>query len=296
MNNNVPPPGNTSLEALITSWKKSPYPSVKITSYFPAYVELFDHLRGTACTFIETGILDGGSLFMWRSWLGDNARIIGIDLNPEALKWKDHGFEIFIGDQGDPLFWQGTFKEIGEFDALLDDGGHQSFQQIVTAYEAIRRAKKKCVVVVEDTTTSFMKDFSKHGKYSFLEFSKDATDVLVGRSVNIDKGRFPSSINNEIVRNFHNTYSIQFFNGIVAYKLDPNYCIEPQVVRNMPPNSASDFRYKGVESAYVDWPHPFKRKSVIVKGGMNYRSKLKIIKSFIHKVIKKTKATVAADK
>ena len=32
---------------------------------------------------------------MWKNWLGDKARIIGIDLNPEAKKWVDTGFEIF---------------------------------------------------------------------------------------------------------------------------------------------------------------------------------------------------------
>ena len=76
----------SALEDLISCWKNSPHPSLKITSYFPAYVELFGHLRGQNCTFIETGILDGGSLFMWREWLGANARIIGIDLNPDAMK------------------------------------------------------------------------------------------------------------------------------------------------------------------------------------------------------------------
>ena len=36
---------------------------------------------------------------MWRDYFGKDARIIGIDLNPEAKKWEKHGFEIFIGNQ-----------------------------------------------------------------------------------------------------------------------------------------------------------------------------------------------------
>src|SRR6266853_659946 len=94
-----------SLNDLIGYWEKSPQPSTKISSYFPIYVKLFNHLRGQRCTFIETGILDGGSLFMWRSWLGDQARVIGVDLNPDAIKWRTSGFEVYIGDQGDPAFW-----------------------------------------------------------------------------------------------------------------------------------------------------------------------------------------------
>ncbi|HYN79354.1 MAG TPA: hypothetical protein VES73_16350 [Lamprocystis sp. (in: g-proteobacteria)] len=117
-----------SLRDLIAAWEGSPEPTLKITSYFPVYARLFSHLRGRPCVFIETGVLNGGSLFMWRQWLGDQARIIGLDLNPGALKWREAGFEIHIGDQGDPAFWRGLLAEIGAFDVLLDDGGHQSFQ------------------------------------------------------------------------------------------------------------------------------------------------------------------------
>ena len=67
------------LQDLIRCYNDSPFPSFKVTSYFPAYAQLFRHLRNAKCTFIETGVLNGGSLFMWRSWLGEQARIIGCD-------------------------------------------------------------------------------------------------------------------------------------------------------------------------------------------------------------------------
>ena len=210
-------------ESLVKSYKNSPFPSTKITSYFPAYAELFGHLVNTKCVFIETGILDGGSICMWREWLGPQARIVGIDLNPEASKWREHGFEIFIGDQGDPEFWESTLSEIGNFDALLIDGGHQSFQQIVTTIEAIKYASNDCVIVVEDTATSFMKDFSAHGSFSFLEYAKDATDILIGRSFEMYANRFPKKINAEAINEFKNVYSIQFYNGIVAFHLNHKY-------------------------------------------------------------------------
>ena len=56
-------------------------------------------------TFVEVGVFGGGSLFMWINFFGKQARIIGIELNPEAKKWEKDGFEIFIGDQSDPDFW-----------------------------------------------------------------------------------------------------------------------------------------------------------------------------------------------
>jgi hypothetical protein len=54
----------SAFDELVRCWQNAPHPSIKTTSYFPAYVQLFQHLRGTECTFVETGILDGGSLFM----------------------------------------------------------------------------------------------------------------------------------------------------------------------------------------------------------------------------------------
>jgi len=269
---------NFLYESLVKSWNDSPFPSVKITSYFAAYVELFGHLVNKKCVFIETGILDGGSLFMWRKWLGPDARIIGIDLNPEAIKWRDSGFEIFIGDQGDPEFWKTTLREIGNFDALLDDGGHQSFQQIVTAIEAIKWASNNCVIAVEDTATSFMKDFSAHGSFSFLEYAKDATDILIGRSFEMYANRFPKTINSEVINEFKNVYSIQFYNGIVAFHLNHKYSQTPQLVHNQPPAGASDFRYEGKNSARVNWPTlTVEKKIVEVCGGNNTSSKSKNI-------------------
>ena len=264
---------DTDLKQLIESYNQSPHPSFKVSNYFKIYSDLFKHLRGTECTFIETGILNGGSLFMWRRWLGDQARIIGVDLNPEACKWRNAGFEIFIGDQGDPLFWRDTFQKIGEFDALLDDGGHQSFQQIVTLTEAISAAQnsqKECVVGIEDTCTSFMKEFSRHGAHSFLEYAKDATDNLLVKNCHFFPGEFPPIDNPESADQFKNCYSIEFFSGIVAFKIKPTLNTRPELVWNHAPNknaAASDFRYEGLNAARVDWPNPFCKKTVVVRGG-----------------------------
>ena len=250
-------------KSLLKSWQDSPYPTLKITSYFPAYVELFGHLVNQECVFIETGILDGGSLFMWRTWLGPKARIIGIDLNPEATKWRQSGFEIFIGDQGDPDFWKTTLHEIGKFDALLDDGGHQSFQQIVTAIEGIKGGISDCVIAIEDTATSFMKDFSAHGSFSFLEYAKASTDILLGRSFGMYNNRFPNKVNTEAIDEFKNVYSIRFYSGIVSFHLNRKYSQIPELVRNRPSAGASDFRYEGVSSAAISWPILISDKNVV---------------------------------
>ena len=259
----------SSVNDLIESWKNSPYPSTKLSTYFPVYAELFGHLRNTKCTFIETGTLGGGSLFMWRKWLGAEARIIGIDLNPDARRWQGHGFEIFIGDQGDPEFWKNTLSEVGQFDALLDDGGHQSFQQIVTVVEAIKHLKRKAIVVVEDTHASFMRDFSAHGMHSFLEYAKDSTDVLTARAAAIYPDRFNKVVNEGAVNQLKSVFSIHFYTSVVAFKVDPGMSMCPEEKWNENKGAVSDFRYLGKDSASVIWPNPFVNEVVTVKGRGN---------------------------
>ena len=95
---------NPSLDSLdiYKSYLASPYLSLKHSAYFQVYEELLGKYRNQNITFVEVGVLNGGSLFMWRHFFGPKARIIGIDFNPLAKRWEDDGFEIHIGSQSDP--------------------------------------------------------------------------------------------------------------------------------------------------------------------------------------------------
>ena len=93
---------------------------------------------------------------MWRNYFGPQARIIGVEFNPLAKCWIQDGFEIHIGSQSDPIFWQNFFKQIGDVDIVLDDGGH-TYEQIVTAHECTPHIKNGGLLIVEDTHTSYFK-------------------------------------------------------------------------------------------------------------------------------------------
>ena len=85
-----------------------PYLSIKYDTYFPVYEALLQKYIGCEFTIVEVGVFNGGSLFMWRKFFGPKARIIGVDLNPDALEWEKQGFEIIIGDR--KLFGSSYFK------------------------------------------------------------------------------------------------------------------------------------------------------------------------------------------
>jgi len=205
---------------LINLFYKSEYFSLKYKNYFPIDEKLFSKYRGKKITFVEIGVLSGGSLFMWRNYLGKDARIIGVELNPEAKKFEKFGFEIFIGNQSDENFWKNFFNKVGDVDIVLDDGGHTNFQQIVTCCSCIPNIKDGGIMVVEDVFHSYgisygAKGFYNPSKYSFINFSKKIIDDI--------NFRFPGSKHFLFSLNKF-VYSSEFFESIVAFKIDKNLC------------------------------------------------------------------------
>ena len=165
-------------------------------------------------------------------------------------------------------FWQDTYKAIGKFDVLLDDGGHQSFQQIITLVEALRHASEKCIIVIEDTHTSFMNDFNAHGDFSFLNYAKSSTDLLTAKGHSMYPERMRETKNSEALDLFKNVHSIQFFNRLVAYKINNGMAFIPETKWNHKNTQRpSDFRYEGSASAKVLWPNPFLIEKKEVLGG-----------------------------
>ncbi len=205
---------------LLNFFKKSKYYSLKYKNYFPIYEKLFTKFRGKKITFVEIGVLSGGSLFMWKNYFGNNARIIGIELNPEAKKFEKEGFEIFIGNQADENFWKDFFEKVGEVDIILDDGGHTNFQQIVTCCSCIPFIKDNGLMVVEDVFHSYglsygAKGFFNPSKYSFINFCKKSIDDINFRFP--DSKKFKFSLNKFI-------YSVEFYESIVAFNINKNLC------------------------------------------------------------------------
>ena len=206
---------------------------MKLSTYFNIYDQLLTKYRDKSIVFLEIGILDGGSLFMWRDFFGPQARIIGVDLNPEAKKWEKEGFEIFIGDQSSSEFWKNTLNAIGKLDIVLDDGGHTYEQQIMTTESVIPFINDGGVIIIEDCHTSYMKKFG-FKKLSFINYAKYLID-------NINK-RY-KEFNNETSEK--RVWSIQFFESIVALHI--NFyatSIPSEVIFNQDKEvKAEDFRY-----------------------------------------------------
>jgi len=161
--------------------KKSHYSSDKWQPYFEVYDRHLKKFIGTDIDVVEVGVQKGGSLEMWGNYFGSEAKIIGIDVDPEcaALKYDNENIEVVIGDQGRPDFWD-KFLHNKKIDVLIDDGGHFMDQQILTFERVFPMLSTGGIYICEDCHTSYM-SYNGGGlnrKSSFIEYAKTYIDVL----------------------------------------------------------------------------------------------------------------------
>jgi methyltransferase family protein len=118
--------------------------------YFDVYHRHFQRFVGREVHVVEIGVFSGGSLGMWREYFGAGCRIYGVDLQPECRAYEEGPIRIFIGDQGDPEFWRGFRREVPAVDVVIDDGGHDPLQQIVTLEALLPHIRRGGVYLCED--------------------------------------------------------------------------------------------------------------------------------------------------
>ena len=212
--------------------------SRKLEKYFSVYEELFKEYKNKKITFIEIGVSNGGSLDIWKKYFSKDSRIIGIDLNPECKKFEKEKKQIFIGNQSDPKFWNNFFRKVGKVDIILDDGGHTNLDQIITVVSTVNKINDGGILVIEDTSTSYVNEYNSSKEFSFIEFTKKIIDDINSKySKNFKQFKF--SLSNYI-------YSVQTFESIVAFKINRSKCNFNKLIANKGINhKIMDFAWVG---------------------------------------------------
>ena len=231
------------MKKIYKSFISSPKYSIKWNNYLEIYDELFKKYINKKITLVEVGIGDGGSLFMWKKFLGKKARIIGIELNPDAKKLEKKGFKIFIGDQSDPKFWKKFYRDVGKIDILIDDGGHTNLQQITTFMESVNNINNNGIIVIEDTHTSYLnfKGFKNPSKYSFINFSSKVIENIHRRNPTIKKSL------NYLSKKIQ---SIHYYDSIVVVKISKKKMTYSKNLENNKKLRTSfvDYRFKRIQN------------------------------------------------
>lgn len=160
----------------------------KWTHYFAAYEEQLGSLRGglthsdgtqRPVRLLEIGVSRGGSLELWRKYLGPSASIWGVDID-ERCASLDGEFNVRIGSQDDSAFLRAVVEEMGGIDVVLDDGSHVADHQRASFRTLFPLLSEGGVYGVEDLHTSYWRGHG--GGYrrggTFVEVAKGLVDDM----------------------------------------------------------------------------------------------------------------------
>lgn len=121
--------------------------------YTALYHTLFGAKREKVEKVLEIGIFKGNSLKMWSDYF-PNARVVGVDINPECAKLDFSAFprvQVIIGDAGQPRTIREVDVALGrDVDLIVDDGSHLG-PDIMAAFDAyFFMLRTMGVYVIED--------------------------------------------------------------------------------------------------------------------------------------------------
>lgn len=152
----------------------------KWAQYFPVYDRHLARFTGGSPTMLEIGVSKGGSLQMWKRYLGPHAQIVGVDIDPSCKAFEEDQIAVRIGDQSDLGFLQSLVDEFGAFDAVLDDGSHRASHMVGTFRCLYPQISPTGVYMVEDLHAAYVERYEGGYKRagSFIEFCKDMIDDI----------------------------------------------------------------------------------------------------------------------
>lgn len=154
-------------------------PFDKWIHYFDIYERTLQRFVGTSARVLEIGVFHGGGLDQLRFFLGEDAELIGADVDPAARDACAGRFPVAVGDQTDPGFLDSVVAEYGPFDVIIDDGGHSMRQQITSIERLFPTLNDGGVYIVEDTHTSYWEGY-QDADQTFMNWVKDRVDDVNG--------------------------------------------------------------------------------------------------------------------
>ena len=202
--------------------------SSRYHNYAVKYDKLLSPFKDGFTSVLEIGVAQGQSVRMWADYF-PNALIHGADIDPTSAvceKYSDR-IKFHLTDQRDAAQLK-NLEQFAPFDLIIDDGNHWWMEQILTFQTLFPYVRKGGIYIVEDTTTSYWKEYKNH-PVPPVEYFKSLVDEVNLKGA---KGITPKNAPDEFgdwEKGWHRREdcytdlpafdSIQFLNGlIVIYK------------------------------------------------------------------------------
>ncbi len=177
--------------------------------YLPIYDKILAPYVGSKVKMLEIGVFMGGSLGLWRKFLGDQAVIFGVDINPACAAHDGEFASVRIGSQDDPGFLRSVVAEMGGIDVVLDDGSHIASHQRASFEVLFPLLSEGGLYVIEDMHTAYWSQYEGGLKRTgtAIEFLKDKVDE-------IHRQYFKHGLNTD--NSMPDIESVQFFDSIAV--------------------------------------------------------------------------------
>ncbi|MDR2612705.1 MAG: class I SAM-dependent methyltransferase [Deltaproteobacteria bacterium] len=120
--------------------------------YLRKYEFFLRPLRGEAFTLLELGVFKGASLRTWEEYFPE-ARIVGVDIEPETERHAGGRVEVILGDLSRTPFVE-SLRAIGAR-VIIDDASHWWTDQLRSLFVLYPSLPRGGIYIVEDIHTSF---------------------------------------------------------------------------------------------------------------------------------------------
>ena len=131
-------------------------------NYTRIYSQYFAPLKNSPIKFLEIGVYKGASVKFWESYF-PNADLHFIDIDFSRMEYTSDKVSYHAVNQEDPVALDAFRTKVGEFDVILDDGGHTMKQQLTSLIHLISAVKSGGMYIIEDLHTAYWKSYGGYG-------------------------------------------------------------------------------------------------------------------------------------
>ncbi len=128
-------------------------------NYTEIYARYFAPFKEQPIKFLEIGINTGKSVKLWEDYF-KNAELHFIDITLQNVEYVSQRSYYHLADQASSYdLLKFIEKTGGDFDVILDDGGHTMLQQIMSFKYLFPQVKSGGLYIIEDLNTSYWEAF-----------------------------------------------------------------------------------------------------------------------------------------
>lgn len=191
-------------------------------NYTEVYAQYFNTIKNLPLKFLEIGIFRGNSVKLWENYF-PNAELHFIDITYDSVQYFSSRSHYHLVDQQSKSALEKFIHETGgEFDIVLDDGGHMMQQQIVSFLTLFPHVKKGGMYIIEDLHTSYWSSYGggNHSAttISFLKKLIDDVNYVGASTGRASHQNLDPSFEHELKMFQKDIFSIHFYDSIAIIK------------------------------------------------------------------------------